>query len=299
MDSKVKAKGFWLIVRPHLALMTLTLAAVVSLLAQFSVFGVFPDVLVFVMTVIAAYCAVVGSYVFNDVCDVDIDAVNFPDRAIPSCSLTVREAFGFSVLLYVFSLVIFLFLSLYSFVVVLCAISIITVYSWYWKRKTCFSFIPVGVSYGLVPLGVWLVFSSEITLVPVLFGVMICVSDWGFTNSDASRDVVADKKKGAPTFPVTYGVSATTRLIFVCWVVGVLLSVCIGFFAQLSFLYFFVACGAGVWVLWKSVVFMRDPRPEMGGRFFLQASKYRAVLFFVMIVDVVLLLLDVRVQFGL
>ena len=291
-----KFKGFISIMRPHLAIMTLTLAGVVGLLATYSTVQRFPEIWLFILVVLATYFAVVGSYVFNDYRDVDIDSINFPDRAIPAAQLRQKDALGFSLVLYGISCVIFAFLSIYALIVVIIAIIVITIYSTVMKRKTFLSFLPVGIAYGLVPLGVWLAFTSTVSWIPVLFSLMICITDWGFTNSDASRDVHADKEKGAPTFPVTYGIPATTRLILTSWTVGVLLSLLIWYTAKLSHMFLIVAIASGIWMLVKAYDFYKHPEPEVGGRVFLQASKYRGVLFFGMIVDVCLLLVGVRLD---
>jgi len=302
MGISNKSKGLISIMRPHLALMTLTLAAVVGLLATYSTKGSLPYddpfyILRFVLVVIATYFAVVASYVFNDCCDMDIDKLNFPGRALPSSSLKQGEALVFSFVLLGISLGIFFYLSVISFIIVIAATVIIDIYSKYLKRKTHFSFLPVGISYGLVPVGVWFAFTNDFSLVPVFFGSMICITDWGFTNSDASRDVVGDKKKGAPTFPVTFGIPATTKLIITCWFIGVLLTFAIWYTTPLSYVFLITATMAGGWMLMKSAYFYRNPRPEVGGILFLQASKYRGILFLVMIIDIILIMLDVWPDF--
>jgi 4-hydroxybenzoate polyprenyltransferase len=298
MGVMEKINGLISIMRPHLAVMTLTLAAVVGLLATYSTKGRLPYddlffIFQFVLVVIATYFAVVASYVFNDCCDMDIDKLNFPERALPSTSLKQGEAIVFSFVLLGISLAIFFYLSFISFILVIMATVIIDIYSKFLKRKTHFSFLPVGISYGLVPVGVWFAFTNEISLVPIFFGLMICITDWGFTNSDAARDVEGDKKKGAPTFPVTFGIPATTKLIITCWFIGILLSFGIWYATPLSYPFLIFATIAGGWMLVKSAYFYRNPKPDVGGKLFLQASKYRGILFLAMIADIILILLDV------
>jgi len=293
-----KSRGLISITRPHLALMTLTLATVVVLLAMLTQ-DLEPVLWEFVAVVMAVYLAVVGSYTFNDYCDVDIDAIAFPQRAIPSSSLSPKEALAISVILYSTSLVLFCVLELAAVPIVLIAILIITLYSRVLKRRTPYSFLPVGIAYGLVPLGVWFAMTTEITMVPILFCLMICITDWGFTNSDASRDVEADSQRGAPTFPVTFGIPATTGLIFTCWTAGILLSVGIWWAAGLSILYLLGAIVAGTWLLWRCYRFFRDPRPQVGGELFIESSRYRAVLFGVMILDLLLLINGFRLDVPL
>ena len=181
----------------------------------------------------------------------------------------------------------------------LIAVLVVTFYSYYAKRKTPLSFIPVGVAYGLVPIGVWLAFDPAgilksnggmLPLPAVLFGLMICITDWGFSLSGVCRDVEGDQKRGVHTTPVVYGIQFTSRFISVIWTAGVLLSLLIGITAGLGPLFLAVAAGAGAWVLVQCVDFVHNPLPERGGRLFLQGSRYRAVMFSSLIVDVLLCL---------
>ncbi len=74
---------------------------------------------------------------------------------------------------------------------------------------------------------------------------MICITDWGFTNCDASRDVEGDRREGIPTFPVTYGIPRTAKLVAAAWVVGVILSIALGAATGLGPIYFAAALVAG------------------------------------------------------
>ena len=83
------------------------------------------------------------------------------------------------------------FLNPESLLVLFIAAGTITVYSIFAKRNTFLSFLPVGISYGLVPVGVWLAFDPAgllkgtdwaiLPLPAICFGLMICVTDWAFT----------------------------------------------------------------------------------------------------------------------
>jgi len=181
----------------------------------------------------------------------------------------------------------------------LIAVTTISIYSIVAKRMTFLSFLPVGIVYGLVPIGIWLAFDpagilkesvdSLILPIPAIFlGMMMCVTDWGFTLSGVARDVEGDRAKGAPTFPVTFGVPATSKFVTLCWVAGFVASIVIGWTAHLGPIFFAGAIFAGTWMLTQSFDFIKNPLPERGGRLFLQGSRYRSVLFVSLIVDVVL-----------
>jgi len=282
-----RIRAYLELLRPPLVIMDITLPAVSSILAIFlndldftlSLLGKT------VAVVAAAYCAIVGSYVFNDFEDIDIDKVNLPRKPLPSGKLKRIEALLFSVALYAISIIIFSFYSLYSVITVAAAIGVITLYSAFLKRKTPLSFIPVGIAYGLVPIGVWLAF-GQLHTTALLLGFMICITDWGFTLSGVSRDVAGDKEWSVPTMPVTYGIPFTSRFIMLCWIAGIILSVFIRYSASLGILYLFIALASGFWLLWMNFRFVKEPTPEKGGRFFVQAANYRSVLFIALILDI-------------
>lgn len=288
--------------RPEIADMDLALPAASTLLATYFVTGGLPDVFLFAVAVVGAYFAITSSYVLNDYCDVDIDTINLPTRPLPSSRISQKNAFLYAVLLAVMGGGAALYLNPESLVVFIIAASVISFYSIVAKRTTFLSFVPVGISYGLVPIGVWLAFdpagilktdlNAQILPLPGIFlGIMMCVTDWGFTLSGVARDVEGDRAKGAPTAPVTFGIPATSWFIFLCWVIGVTASLVIGMTARLGPVYFAGALIGGTWILWQSVDFIRHPVPERGGKLFLQGSRYRGVMFGALIIDVLLLIL--------
>ncbi len=284
------------LLRPPLAPMDLAMPAASALLASYAVSGALPPLLPFVLATLGAYAAITSSYVFNDCCDIDVDKIAMPNRPLPSAMLSKREAQIWALLLFIFSAAVALYLNLESFVVLALATVMITIYSAWAKRSTPFSWIFVGLSFGLVPLGVWLAMEPAGFLKPglglhpasVILALMIGITDWGFTNCDASRDVAGDREKGIPTTPATFGIPATARMVSVFWLIGVALSLALGISAGLGWLYLVVAAVAGGWLLRQNLDFVKNPTAERGDRLFYQSANYRAVLFAAIIADVLL-----------
>ncbi|MHC1588916.1 MAG: UbiA prenyltransferase family protein [Methermicoccaceae archaeon] len=292
--------SFWAylrILRPEISDMDIALPTAAAMLAAYVAHGSFPSVPLLALAVLGAYLATTSSYVLNDWCDVDIDRINLPHRPLPAGAISRSRALAYAVLLVVAASIIALYLNPESFVVLVIAVLAITFYSSHAKRTTPLSFVPVGIAYGLVPIGVWLAFDPAgilksdggiLPLPAVLLGLMICITDWGFTLSGVCRDVEGDRQRGVPTTPVVYGIPLTSVFILVMWTAGVVLSLLIGITAKLGPLYLGTAGGVGVWMLAQCVDFVCHPVPERGGRLFLQGSRYRAVMFCSLIVDVVL-----------
>lgn len=284
------------LLRPPLAPMDLAMPAACALLAVYAVEGALPPLLPFIIATIGAYCAITSSYVYNDCCDIDVDSIAMPDRPLPAAMLSKRDAELWSLFLFLVAAATALYLNPESFVILLLATILITIYSAWAKRNTPFSWIFVGLSFGLVPLGVWLALEPAGLLkagpglhpAAIILAAMIIITDWGFTNCDASRDVAGDKEKGIPTTPATYGIAATARMVAGFWVIGVILSLALGFSANLGWLYLAAAAGAGGWLLLQNLDFVRHPTAKRGEEFFYQSANYRAILFAAIIVDVLL-----------
>jgi 4-hydroxybenzoate polyprenyltransferase len=284
------------LLRPPLAPMDLALPAASALLASYAVSGGLPDHLPFILATAGAYCAITSSYVFNDCCDIDVDRVAMPKRPLPSMQLSKREAMACSLFLFAVAAAVALYLNPESFANLVAATIIIAVYSSWAKRKTPFSWIFVGLAFGLVPFGVWLAIEpvgflkagQGIHPASIILALMICITDWGFTNCDASRDVVGDKAEGIPTTPAIYGIPATSKMVAIFWLLGVALSIGLGLSARLGPLYLVTAALAGGWLLLQNLDFVRHPTAERGDRLFYQSASYRAVLFVAIIVDVLL-----------
>jgi 4-hydroxybenzoate polyprenyltransferase len=284
------------LLRPPLAPMDIAMPAASALLAAYAVTGQLPPILPFMIATFGAYCAITSSYVLNDFYDIDVDKVGMPSRPLPSAQVSRKEALAYSLLLLGAAMASALYLNPESAVCLIAATAIITFYSSWAKRNTPFSWVFVGAAYGLVPLGVWLAMEPAGLLragpglhpAGIILASMIGITDCGFTNCDASRDVVGDKKNGIPTMPVRFGIPLTARMVSIFWLAGVILSLALGVSAGLGYLYLGAALLAGAWLLMQNLDFIRNPTANRGNELFYQSANYRAVLFAALIADVLL-----------
>jgi len=291
-----RLKAYVELLRPPLAAMDLAMPAAAALLAVWAVESALPPIMTFIIAAIGAYCAITSSYVYNDCCDIDVDRIGMPNRPLPSAQLSRKNAQLWSLILFLVAALVSLYLNLESFVVLVIATIFISIYSSWAKRNTPFSWLFVGLSFGLVPLGVWLAFEPAGLLragpglhpAAVILAAMICITDWGFTNCDASRDVAGDREKGIPTTPATFGIAATAKMVTGFWIIGVVLSIALGLAAHLGWLYLSAATVAGIWLLMQNLDFVRHPTAKRGEELFYQSANYRAVLFSAIIIDVLL-----------
>ncbi|WP_406660555.1 UbiA family prenyltransferase [Methanolobus sp. ZRKC3] len=297
-DSKTRNPYIELL-RPEIADMDFALPAASALLASYLATGALPELMLLIIAVIGGYAAITSSYVYNDCCDVDIDQINLPNRPLVAEKVSRDHALKYSLFLFIVAGVAAYYLNPESFVILVIAVATISIYSAVAKRLTFLSFVPVGIAYGLVPIGIWLAFDpagilktpdygSILPLPAIFLGLMMCFTDWGFTLSGVARDVEGDRARGAPTFPVTFGVPNTAKFVTLMWFVGVIASLAIGWTAKIGPIYFAGALLAGGWMLVQSFDFIKNPTPERGGMLFLQGSRYRGIMFGSLILDVIL-----------
>ena len=197
------------LLRPPLAPMDIAMPAASALLAVYAVEGTLPPLIPFVIAVLGSYCAITSSYVYNDCCDIEVDKVGMPCRPLPSAKLNKRQAQSWSIFLFLVALSAALYLNPESFVALVAATILASIYSAWAKRNTPFSWIFVGLSYGLVPLGVWLAMEpagilkagAGIHPASLILAAMICITDWGFTNCDAYVMLRATEEREFPPHP--------------------------------------------------------------------------------------------------
>lgn len=239
-----KLKLFIKLLRPEISIMDLTLTTVSICLALYTMIynhTHFINLSYLIIPIIGGFCAITSSYIFNDCIDIDVDSINLPKRPLPSGNISKKAALKYGSLLILFSSIIAFFFNFQTIFILFFAFLLIMLYSSYFKRKTVLSFIFVGFSYGLVPIGIWISINplniyylehfSDISFIPFfcfIFGLMICITDFGFSLAGVCRDIFGDFKKKIPTLPVTYGISFSSKIITLCWIIGILISVILG-----------------------------------------------------------------------
>ena len=148
-----KLRAYAELLRPPLAPMDIALPGAAALLAAYATAGALPAALPFAIATLGAYAAITSSYVYNDCCDVDVDAVGMPDRPLPSSQVTRSAALAYSALLFGIAAAVAFYLNPESLVALIGATMIMAVYSKAAKRTTPFSWALVGLSFGIVRWG--------------------------------------------------------------------------------------------------------------------------------------------------
>lgn len=153
--------------------------------------------------------------VINDVFDYKIDAVNRPDRPIPSGKISLKNARIYAGILYTISIILSLIISylinnFLFFVMIVCSAVIIYAYSRFFKAMPLVGNIIVGCMIGFCfVIGGFILLCTtkdwNIFKVSVYIGLLAAVVNVADELIRDMEDVRGDQLGGARTFPVIYG----------------------------------------------------------------------------------------------
>lgn len=151
----------------------------------------------------------------NDVFDYKIDAINKPNRPIPSGRISLKTAKIYAISLFLVSILISIFISYlvnsyWPAVIVICAAILMYVYASHLKAMplignivvaslTCFCFI-FGGTIIACDTGDWIIF-----LVSIYLGLFALFMTLAREIIKDMEDIEGDKADGARTFPIIYG----------------------------------------------------------------------------------------------
>ena len=165
--------------------------------------------------VVAALITAAGN-VINDYFDAEIDAVNRPDRPIPSGSLSRLCAGNFAVFLFVAGIITSIFTNPLCIAIALINSLLLLAYAARLKRIPLVGNIAVAYLSASMflfggALGGW---ENMVHIIPVATITFFAMMARELLK--AGEDVEGDRRGGADTMPIRYGIPATVYLAFVC-----------------------------------------------------------------------------------
>lgn len=168
----------------------------------------------------------IGGYAINDVFDLEIDKINAPHRPLPSGLMTLREAKGYSIILFISGVVIPLF-NVYSKFLINFQASLIALiggvllylYAIYFKRSGFLGNVMIGLLTAIPFIyGGFLTKSFETMIFPALFSFLLIV---GREVIKDIEDVHGDQLKDVQSVALKYGVKPARNIG--CLILGILI----------------------------------------------------------------------------
>lgn len=138
-----------------------------------------------------------ASYVFNDVCDIEIDKINCPGRMLAAGRVKRKAALTWSIVLFVTGMVLGVFCGLAFFLVIAAIASLLVCYDLLSKRIGIFKDVLVAILMtSLYPLAFTLTESMQTPRLNVLYihPVWLFLSSLGYEMLKDIRDVKGDRK---------------------------------------------------------------------------------------------------------
>jgi geranylgeranylglycerol-phosphate geranylgeranyltransferase len=202
-----KLKALIIILRPINLLITflvIIVACIISIKGDYSVLKVFFAGLTGALTVSAGN-------VINDYFDINIDKINRPHRILPKGELTLKEALGFYIFLFLVSLLLSIFISLIALLEVFFASALLFLYSYKIKKIPLLGNFVVAFLTGFAFIyGGMAVDNSKAAIIPALFALLInfireIVKDM--------EDIEGDKQQGINSYPAIRGFKKAKMII--------------------------------------------------------------------------------------
>ncbi|MCL2156873.1 MAG: UbiA family prenyltransferase [Methanobrevibacter sp.] len=260
------------IIRPGNAVMAVIAVILIGIIAQN-----FSYPLIFGM--IAVFLATAGGNVINDYFDYKIDAINKPNRPIPSGRISLKNSYIYASLLFgasaLFGIVIGCMLN--NFVpTLIVALSLLLMYYYAKNLKkitligniaisflTGLCFIFAGVILGLDTLSNQLNISSlSIIYTSLYLGFFAIVMSMAREITKDMEDVEGDKLEGAKTFPITYGNKKSSILTVFFIVLASVLSPIL-YFNGIFNVFFLVILSIAIAIfLYGAYEILKDQTPE-------------------------------------
>ena len=221
--------------------------------------GSLPSLVQAVFGFLTAFLLLAGTMVFNDIQDVQVDRVNSPDRPIPSGKVTIRQAYGLSIVFSALALVSSLVLGIPAFLTALVALALMAYYNTRGKRTGLLGNVVVSFNVALPFFFGGLAVNSLRPLLCIFF-LLAFLANTAREVAKGIADVAGDSSKGVMTIAVTQGPKRAAELAAAFFVVAVLLSFLAPVFDQkVSVFYYPIVVVADLGFLYSSYRLIRDP----------------------------------------
>ena len=220
--------AYFKILRPDEALMMALPVVIIAIVGHVYTISV-------ILATLLVYCMAGAGNIINDVFDHEIDAVNKPDRPIPSGKISLKNAGIYAAILDSIAILLGVIISclIHNFVflaIIIASAVIIYMYSRYFKAMPLIGNIVVGVMIGLcfVVGGLILLCETEdwtIFKISVYIGLLAAVANVARELVKDMEDIHGDELGGARTFPILFGKKVSSVIVMILLAVAV--AVCI------------------------------------------------------------------------
>ncbi len=255
--------------------------------------GKFPEMDIFIVTVVAGFLAAGGSSAINQYIDRDLDRMmtRTANRPIPAGRLTPAEglAFGITALVIAFYLLAGLVNILSALLALAGMIYYVVLYSIFLKKRSVQNIVIGGGAGAIPPLVGWAAATGTLNLAAFFLFVIIFLWTPPHFWALALLRKNEYENAGVPMMPVERGVAITKKLIFQYTIVLVFSSLTLWFLKFAGWLYLIGALSLGIYLIILANQVLVNGRNRVYFRMYRHSSYYLLLLFIFLAADSVLL----------
>ena len=192
------------------------------------------------LSVVALYAGFFAALIWNDITDVDIDAVVHPDRPLPSGRISFKKFFAvalvFSAMTFVFSYLV----SFWCFLLVGAAALFVTFHNKYLKKIVAFpaySEIFTPLQWVIVPLFGYLAIAGLNIQQLLLLVLFTYFADNAHDLPEGIHDIEGDRKTGVKTYATSFGEKNAARVSFAMFFISGILGILLFYTTILQFVF--------------------------------------------------------------
>ncbi len=209
-QNRIKCKNLVLlmnayleILRPFNAIMGVIAVLLVALISgNFSIYVPLACVIVFIFTG--------AGNVINDYVDHKIDAINKPERPIPSGRISLKNAAVYSTALFVIATIMSLIIGIIPGIIVILSAVLMYLYAYRLKKSCLVGNISIAFLTGLCFVFAGVVLNA--VYVSILLGFYAFLMTMAREIVKDMEDVEGDSMEGASTFPIRFGMKSSSIL---------------------------------------------------------------------------------------
>jgi len=213
------------------------------------------------LAALSAALITIGANVINDYFDIEIDQVNKPDRPLAAGAVSRRTAILFFIIVYVLAWILAFSLNLSMFIIAFSTSVLLFFYSFILKRTVLWGNLTVSLAtamafvYGGLAVGHY-----KETFFPAAFAFLF---HFGREVLKDIQDMEGDRRAGAVTYPIKYGIDNSITLITIDFILLVFLTAIPYILGIYSIRYFLIIC-LGIYPVLLYVLFKskQDSRPK-------------------------------------
>jgi 4-hydroxybenzoate polyprenyltransferase len=178
----------------------------------------FEIIKIILFTIIVMYAGFFAVIIWNDICDIDIDAIVHSDRALPMGKISKKKFFRVAI---IFSIIVFVFsylVSIKCFLFVGIGALFVSFHNKYLRRFVkikAYSEIITPLQWAIVPIFGFIAIEGSNILNMFLLIIFTYFADGAHDIPEGIHDAEGDQRDGIMTYAISFGEKIAARISFI------------------------------------------------------------------------------------